>query len=233
VEIKMIVPHYVGSSLDGKMIHVDRTSDQSGLFDIHDASVTGDGIEVEHMSKEGYSLEPMTRSFGAVGGAPGNPTIFKLWRNDIKEPLITGQRSFDVRADGSPCILSVTSNGFVQSDAPREDFSLRLNIPQPQDGAHPNWSFEFKAANGGIAEELDSSAAMYRAPEGGYTNLFRFVLDDAHPWTRSGSKFNFYFYLADRKVYGRISFDLMFFRNKPPYIRTEYAINPTGSRILR
>ena len=232
VQITMVVPHFL-PGIDGMSIHVNRTSDANGLFDIHDATVTGDAVDIEGMSKEGYTLEPCHRGLGPTGGAPGNPMIFRLWRDDIKEPLITGQRSFDVRADGSPCILSVASNGFVQSDAPRGDFSLRLNIPQPQDGAHPNWSFEFEAANGGIAEELDPSAAMYRAPEGGYTNLFRFVLDDAHPWTRSGSKFNFYFYLADRKVYGRISFDLMFFRNKPPYIRTEYAINPTGSRILR
>ena len=26
----------------------------NGFFDIHDAKLTGDGIEVEHMSKEGY-----------------------------------------------------------------------------------------------------------------------------------------------------------------------------------
>ena len=90
----MTVPHFVANSLDGIMIHVHRTSDQSGLFDIHDASVTGDGIEVEHMSKEGYSLEPMTRKLWRGWRRSRNPMIFKLWRNDIKEPLITGQRSF-------------------------------------------------------------------------------------------------------------------------------------------
>lgn len=230
VDVTVQVRHY-DASVFGTSIKVDRKSDSAGLFDIH--NVTGDAFDLESISKKGYNAEPTRRGWGPTGGAPGNPVIFRLWRNDIKEPLITGQKSFEVLADGSPYILSVTTNGFIHSDAPREDFSISLNIPQPQDEAHPNWSFEFEAANGGIAEEMAPAAAMYRAPEGGYTNLFRFVLDDAHPWMRASSKFNFYFYLADRKVYGRISFELMFFRNKPPYIRTEYAINPTGSRILR
>ncbi len=229
----MIVPHYLGYSLDGRMIHVDRTSDADGLFDIHDASVTGDGIDIEYMSKEGYTLEPCNRGLGPVGGAPGNPRIFKLWRNDIKEPLITGQKSFPIEPNGTPYAIDFSSGTISPATTTSGDLELRINIPPPVGGKYPDWSCEFRPVNGGLAEETDTSSPMYLAPTVGYTNLFSYFQSPTNPWAPRNGTLRFYLRLKDGKEYGRISIDMALCVRNPNKLRVEYAINPTGSRILR
>jgi hypothetical protein len=233
VKIGMIVPHFVANSIDGRMIHVDRTSDADGLFDIHDASVTGDGIDIEYMSKEGYTLEPSCRSVGPTSGAPGNPTIFRLWRNDIKEPLITGQKSFPIEPNGTSYVINFSKGAISLSGTEDGDLKLRINLPQPIASKSPNWSCEFQPVNGGLAEETDTSAAMYLAPTSGYSNLFNFAISPTNPWTRQSGTLRFYLRLKDGKEYGRLSIDMAMWTTRPNILRVQYAINPTGSRILR
>jgi hypothetical protein len=233
VEITMTVPHYVAFSLDGKMIHLSRISDQNGFFDIHDASVTGDAVDIESMIKNGYTLEPMRRGLGPVGGAPGSPIIFKLWRNDIKEPLIKGGKSFPIEPDGTTYVIDFAKGTISSSGAEVGDFKLHFNLPQPIDRKHPNWSCEFQPVNGGLAEEPDASAAMYLAPTSGYSNLFNFAISPTNPWTRQSGTLRFYLCLKDGKEYGRISIDMAMWARKPNILRVEYAVNPNGSRILR
>lgn len=232
VHIKMMVAHYL-PGMEGMSIPVNRTSDANGLFDVHDANVTGDGIDIEYMSKEGYALEPMTRSFGPVGGAPGNPVIFRLWRNDIKEPLITGQKSFSIEPNGTSYIVDLTKGTISQSDGEDGDLKLRINMPPPVGGKYPDWWCEFRTVNGGLAEETDSSSPMFLAPTAGYTNLFSFSESATNPWNRQSGNLRFFLRLKNGNEYGRISIDMAACARNPNRLRIEYAINPTGSLILR
>jgi hypothetical protein len=228
VQIKIMVAYL---TLDGRSIPADRTSDSNGLFDVHD--VTGDGIDIEHMTKEGYTLEPMSTSFGPVGGAPGNPVIFKLWRNDIKEPLITGQKAFPIEPNGTSYVINFSKGTISLSGAENGDLEFRINMLPPIDGKYPHWSCEFQPVNGGLAEETDISSAMYLAPTSGYTNLFSFAISPANPWTRQSGTLRFYLRLKDGEEYGRVLIDMAAWARKTNILRVEYAINPTGSRILR
>ncbi len=232
VQIKMMVAHFL-PGLEGMSIPVNRTSDANGLFDVHDPKITGDGFDIEHMSKEGYTLEPMAKSFGPMGGAPGNPVIFKFWRNDIKEPLITGQKSFPIKPDGTSYLIDFSKGTISLSGAENGDLEFRMNMLPLIDGKYPHWSCDFQPVNGGLAEETDASSAMYLAPTSGYSNLFGFALSPANPWTRQSGTLRFYLRLNGGKEYGRVLIDMAMWARKPNLLRVEYAINPTGSRILR
>ena len=69
----------IDSFLSVKVIQVD------GLMFTVSAAIL---FDIESMSKEGYELEMTQRGYGAVGGSQASPVLFRLWRNDIKEPLI-------------------------------------------------------------------------------------------------------------------------------------------------
>ncbi len=232
VQIKMIVPHFL-PGLEGMSIPVNRTSDANGLFDIHDPNVTGDGIDMEHVSKEGYTLEPMARSFGPVGGAAGNPMIFKLWRNDIKEPLITGSRALQYLPDGRVYTIDITNGAITEGSLANGDITLWVRRPEKIVLAQRfDWSCELQLVSGGLAEEPDLNSAMYVAPTGGYSNTFHF--DARNGWSDTTGARRFYLKLK-KGEYGRASIEILAYYNKeiPGLIRIAYAINPTGSRILR
>jgi hypothetical protein len=230
VQIGIMIRHWT-VSLEGTSVRANRTSDASGYFDVHD--VTGDAFDLEGMSKEGYELEPTHRGWGPTGGAPGNPVIFKLWRNDIKEPLITGQKSLPIEPNGTPYVIDFSKGAILQSDGEGGDLILRIDMPPAIDGKYPDWSCEFRTVNGGLTEETDTSSAMFLAPTTGYSNLFSFFESATNPWNRQSGTLRLFLRLKDGKEYGRVSIDMAGCARKPDILRVEYAINPTGSRILR
>jgi hypothetical protein len=175
----------------------------------------------------------MSTSFGPVGGAPGNPVLFKLWRNEIKEVLITGRKSFPIKPDGTSYVINFSEGAISLSGAGNGDFELRINMLPRIDGKSPHWSCEFQPVNGGLAEETDLSSAMYLAPTSGYTNLFSFGLSPTNPWTRQSGTLRFYLRLKNGTEYGRISIDMAMWARKPNILRIDYAINPTGLHILK
>jgi len=232
VQIKLMVAHYL-PGLEGMSIPVNRTSDANGFFDVHDASVTGDGFDMAYVSKDGYTLEPMARSFGPVGGAPGNPMLLKLWRNDIKEPLVTGRDALDIIADGRSYVINVTNNFITGGIQGSGDFSVWIKRPDGVTWSNRfDWSCELHVIGGGLAEEPDLKSAMYVAPTDAYTNGFHF--DATNGWGKTTGARRFYLRLGNGN-YGRASIEILsyFDHQAPGLIRIEYAINPTGSRILR
>lgn len=228
VQIKIIVPYL---TIDGKSIREDRVSDSGGLFDIHD--VAGDAVDIENMRKDGYTLEPMQSGFGPVCGAPGNPMVFKLWRNDIKELLITGQKSFPIEPNGTSYVINFSTGTISQLGVGDGDFECRLNMLPLIGGKYPHWSCEFQTVNGGLAEETNASAAMYLAPTSGYSNQFSFAISPTNPWTHESGTLRFYLRLKNGKEYGRVSIDIALWTRKSHTLHVEYAINPKNSRILR
>jgi hypothetical protein len=77
---------------------------------------------------------------------------------------------------------------------------------------------------------------MFTAPEIGYTNLFG--LDEqqgANSWAGCFQDKRFYVRLRDGQMYGRIVISLYadFHRTKSGFIQLSYAVNPSGSHLLR
>jgi hypothetical protein len=234
VGIAIRVRHW-GANVFGSPIQLDRRSDSSGMFDIHDA--TGDSFSVESMGKAGYELEPMRLTFGPSGGAPGNPVIFKLWRNDIKEPLITGQRSVEIAPDGRKYFIDITNGTVSETSEGSADISVWIKRPpNVAPGQRFDWSGGLQVLKGGALREETLDAAMYVAPTDGYSNLVQFgEAANLNGWGGGFGSRRFYLSLNSGHQVGRITISLYAYYNRktPGLIRIEYAINPTGSRILR
>jgi hypothetical protein len=230
VHIHIVVRHWT-ASLNGTSLPLDRTSDANGNFDIH--GVTGDGFDVESMTKEGYEFEMTHRGYGPVGGAPSTPIIFKFWRNDIKEPLVTGSKTFHLIPDGRLYSIDITNGIIMEGTQSKADLLLWVKRPeQIVWGKRFDWSCEMQTVGGGMHEAEQSDPLMYVAPQDGYSNSFHF--DAGNGWPDETGDKHFFLQLKDGE-YGRVMIDIYAYYNKqiPGLIRIQYAINPTGSRILR
>jgi hypothetical protein len=220
------------------------TTDTSGQFDIHDNSAEGvyvilqkDGYEQESQKGNGYAL-------GAGGGSKNNPIVLKMWSTNSHEQLITGNKSFEVVPDGRPYFINLTDGSI--SERGNADLKVWIQYTnQVVQGQLSDWSAGIEIADGGLWEVPQTainsgfleepSVPMYSAPKDGYTPSFQ--LQQQIKGGQRGEIGNRYFYLLlnDGKEYGRMSINLFapYGRLHPGLIRISYAINPSGSRILR
>lgn len=76
---------------------------------------------------------------------------------------------------------------------------------------------------------------MYLAPTNNYTQSFKFEQKIGSGWGDTTGAKRFFVILNNGKVYGRITIELYAYYNEhnPGLVRLSYAINPSGSRILR
>jgi len=234
VHVAVRVRHWNIAAL-ANSIPVHRDTDISGMFDIH--NVTGDAFDLEGMSKEGYQLELTHRGFGPTGGAPGNPIVFKLWRKDIKEPLVKGKKTFNIIPDGRTYTIDITNGVIKESDQGTGDIKVWVTRPQSVElGQHFDWSCGIQVINGGLSQEPDLSSPMYVAPTDGYFNSFQFEESATrNGWGDGTGPRRFYISLNGGHQLGRMVVDIYAYYKPqvPGLIRIDYAINPTGSHILR
>lgn len=96
------------------------------------------------------------------------------------------------------------------------------------------WSCELAAPGGGLQES--DSQAMFTAPEAEYTNAFAFQESPGiGGWSDGFERKRFYIRLRRGRIYGCMSVDLYadYGGKQPALIRLSYAVNPSGSRLLR
>jgi hypothetical protein len=237
VEIKSVVqqitmpdslqgPELIGS----KYITVVRTTGADGRFEI--SGLNGDGFGIG-LTKDGYEAEPDHRSFGQIGGSYDNPVIFKMWSTNIHEQLITGNKSFDIVPDGRPYFINLTDDTISESG--NGDLKVWVQyMNQPVRGQLYDWSAGIEVINGGLLEK-GLGSPMYDAPTDGYVPTF-----EIHGKLKGGQRGDsgerqFYLKLKNGQEFGQMSIDLHapFNDQTPGLIRLSYAINPSGSRILR
>ncbi len=209
----------------------ERRSGPDGRFEIN--GVTGDAFDLESITKPGYEAEPTRRGFGATEGTIDIPVIFRMWDTNIHERLITGHRAFHVVPDGRGYLIDL-SNGTIAESGPGD---LRVWIKCPDNmvrGAMYEWSCEIDAIDGGLLEE-PAGIAMYIAPGEGYRPSFQFRGQVKGGQDGSPGEKYFYVELKDGQEYGAIAIEpcAPYNRQIPGLIRLSYAINPSGSRILR
>jgi hypothetical protein len=217
---------FVGS----KYTPLEYTSDSDGRFEIN--GITGDGGGVQ-IYKDGYEAESEKNGFG--GGASGsyaNPVIFKMWNTNIHEQLITGNKTFDIVPDGRPYFINLTDDTINESG--QGDLKVWINYTnQVVPNQLYDWSAGVVVVNGGL--QATSDDAMWMAPADGYVPSFQ-----KSEQIRGGERGqigdrSFYLQLQNGNEYGRMAIDLLapFNNQTPGLIRLSYAINPSGSRILR
>jgi hypothetical protein len=228
--------------LNGNVVRFDKETGIDGRFEIHDEK--GDNIQFNAIQREGYEVEPGARNFGVSSGSFLNPVIFKMWSTNIHEQLITGDKSFEIVPDGRPHFVNLTDGTISEHES--GDLKVWIQYTnQVVQGQLYDWSAGIEAVNGGLLEVPQAAIssgflgtppfAMYSAPTDGY--IPSFSLKSQIKGGQSGEIGNRFFYLRlkDGNEYGRMSINLFapYGRLHPGLIRLSYAINPSGSRILR
>lgn len=215
----------------GKPICIERTTDLGGRFEIHGETGNGYGCVV---TKDGYESEPNDRrSFASSNGSLQKPIIFRMWKTNIHEATITGDKNFQIVPDGRAYFVNLIDGTISESG----NGDLKVWVKRPAQvalGQKYDWSCEMDAINGGILQETDPYSSMFIAPMDGYEQTFQFNQEIGSGWGDSTGTKRFYVSLHDGKTYGRISVEIDAYYNKqiPGMIHLSYAINPSGSRIL-
>jgi hypothetical protein len=168
-----------------------------------------------------------------VGGSIESPVVFKMWSTNVHEQLITGGQSFHIVPDGRPYVIDLAKGTIAESG----DGDLKVWIKYAAEvvrGQTYDWSCEIDAINGGLLEE-PLGTAMYVAPAEGYIPVFQLQQQIKGGQSGSIGTRRFYVKLKNGQEYGRITIELDAPYNDrvPGMVRIQYALNPSGSRILR
>jgi hypothetical protein len=233
-----VTEEYVDASyrVTGSTTNVQRQTGADGRFELTGPKARI--VRIQRLAKEGYEPEMILRHYGEYGPQSTsyeNPAVFRLWSTNVHEPLITGERKFQIIPDGRHYVIDLIKGTIGEGN----EGDMVISIKRPESVTPPEkytWSCGM-AASGGLEPENDLNSAMYRAPVGGYTNVFNFHVAYNTPAGRGMSFDNrFYFKVRDGKMYGRLTADFWTTdRSDPAFglIRIVYAVNPSGSRLLR
>jgi hypothetical protein len=233
VKFKIYIRHWeLLANAMSNPIRVEKETDADGRFEVH--GETGDVLNVESIQKAGYELEPTQRSFGPSGGTAESPIVFKMWSTNIHEQLVTGQKSFQITPDGRTYAIDLTRGTLAESG----DGDLKVWVKRPAQvapGDKYDWSCEIAAVNGGVLQESNLNSSMYSAPIDGYKPMFRFEQKVGSGWGDTTGTMRFYIELSHGQTFGRMSIELFAYYNEnvPGLVRIQYAVNPSGSRLLR
>jgi hypothetical protein len=229
---QVFAPNAAGDfPVTNNLLHLTLETGADGRFEITGES--GTGVDFESIKKDGFEVEPMRRAQGAQQGSIDSPIIFKMWNTNIHEQLITGKPAFEIVPDGRSYFINLTS-GAISEDGNGDLQVVVKYADKVERNRLYDWSCQINVVNGGLLEET-TRAAMYLAPAEGYTNSFQ--MQDQIKGGQRGEigERRFYLLLKNRKEYGQMTINVNAPYNDdiPGLIRLSYAINPSGSRILR
>lgn len=216
-------------------------TDENGLFEF--TSIHGAGLGVT-ISKPGYENEWRNDIYSGDRSNPINRAIYRMWSTNIHEQLITGNKSFEMLPDGKPHFINLTDGTISEQEG--GDLKVWIQYTnQVVRGQLYDWSAGIVVINGGLWEvpqtamnsgfSDEPSIPMYVAPTDGYVPSF------GHKGQIKGGQSGeigsryFYLLLNNGKIYGRMNINLFapYGRLHAGLIRLSYAINPSGSRVLR
>jgi hypothetical protein len=219
---------------DLKTAHVQKQTGADGRFEV--SGLNGHSVTVRAFTKDGYEPEFWRRNYGEYGSQAGgviDPEVFRMWSTNLHEPLVSGEKSFVVTPDGRHYAIDLLKGTIAEGD----NGDLLAWIKRPEKvmwGQRYDWSCELTIPAGGLLQ--DSNYLMFRAPEAGYTNAF-VCQEHANPnrWSVATGDKRFYVRLRNGQMYGRITINLYadYHGKQPAMIHVSYAVNPSGSRLLR
>lgn len=216
-----------------KTIPLQRQTGADGRFEVSGAGLKGKYVVIKALTKAGYEQEFSGGCgiFGPQGTSFENPAVLKLWSTNMHEPLISGEKSFGLVPDGRHYAIDFKNSTITEGEA--GDLVVWTKLPQTVvRGERYAWSCEVSVPSGGLLE--NENQAMFMAPESGYTNPFAFQEQEDSNGRGCLENKRFYIQLSNG-MYGRIVISLYpdFHWTKNGLLRISYAINPSGSRLLR
>ena len=229
--LHLTLPNPLVPEFGSKNIQLEQISDANGRFEFHGETGEGFGVVI---TKDGYDAEPGSRGFGGgTSGSYENPVIFKMWSTNIHEKLITGEKTFEILPDGRLHVIDLVQGTIAE--AGEGDLKVWIQYTnQVTRGQLYDWSAGIEVMNGGLLEE-PRGTVMYSAPTDGYTSSFQLKQQIKGGQSGEIGDRSFYLLLNNGKEYGRMDINLYaaYGYLHPGLIRLSYAINPSGSRILR
>ncbi len=217
-----------------KRTRLQKQADADGRFEVSGGN--GKYVAFYALTKQGYEQEYPEQAcgmYGAQSGTPSEPIVFRMWSTNLHEPLVTGEKSFVVIPDGRHYGIDLIKGTIAEGD--EGDVIAWIKRPEKvEPHERYGWSCKLTVPGGGLLES--QSLAMFTAPETGYMNVFTHQVDAGQSgWGDGFERKRFYVKLRNGQMYGRIGVDLCahYRGNKPALIRISYAVNPSGSRLLR
>lgn len=164
--------------MGGKFVDHFTVSDNDGNFSFQ--GLRGAEIVIS-ISKEGYEFRSESRNFyysmarhAAERHNPdaNNPVVFNMWKQKGAEPLISDEKFYGIRGDGTPFTIYLIEGRKVEGRF--EDGDLIVSVRQPASvlaGQRFDWSFEIEAPGGGLIVP-EKTQYLNEAPADGYLSRF-------------------------------------------------------------
>jgi hypothetical protein len=201
-------------------------TDSDGRFQFLGIHGVGIGIWPQ---KEGYfyNLKQPSQRPDDYKPDPNNPIVFKMWKLNGAEPVVSSSIDAKIPYDGSTVVFDIATG----KESPEGDFRLALSrtpLEVRRGRDRYNWTVKIEIAHGGFIEESDFYP--YWAPESGYEPYLEFnISSNAVPWTYNLEK-NFYiknskglFGVMQLGVYPDLT---------PARLKVNFTVNPSGSQNL-
>lgn len=203
----------------------------------------GDVLTIEALEKAGYEAEPgALRGYGYNSSArftpdPKHPVVFRMWPQASKEPLVSGEKVFNLTPDARIYTLDLLKGSLKEG---ADDLGhLQVWIQRPLDvkfGQKYEWAFGLRAIHGGLCEELDQASSMWLAPETGYNPAYEWKQPSTPDgWSDGVANKRFFVKVQNGQICGRIAIEVysQYGSSTDGRFLVNYAVNPSGSRILR
>jgi len=226
-------PEYVApESVTSTNLTKETLTDSDGRFEWTDG--TGDVLNIETITKEGYRISPKTGlNYGVASGSFENPVIFKMWKLGESQKLISHSLSrVGIPVDGQPVQFDLFGGLKVPSAGQLIiRFERDPQILSSGDSRY-GWTAEIEIPNGGLIVSNDEF--MYEAPESGYQEFFKVEMSKTADGWKSTLDQSFYIQLENGKYFGTLTVHLLTFHSPPPIVlNLDMTINPNGSRNLQ
>jgi hypothetical protein len=213
---------------------VELATDANGRFEL--TGVQGDAVSIEDISKSGYQLSGKTSLSYAyaeetLSPDPSSPVIFKLWKKQGADRLVTGDKFYGVVPDGRVYTLDLLAHKKTEGGQDAGDLKVSVQRPEKADRKTKfDWSFSIDGISGGVIESPDDFLNL--APETGYQAHYQFRMVASNPdWVPEVTK-QFYIQSRDGKIYSRITVEVIPDYKDKSVFSVKYFVNPTGSRNL-
>jgi hypothetical protein len=234
VRLEISVRHWsveATGKLQGHALKFVKNTDARGRLEVH--GVTGDGIDVLTLHKDGYDSSPsLTAHYGPSGASRSELVIFRLWKLGEKAPLVTGDHFFRIVPDGRTYTIDLIGGRKFESADAMGDF--KFSIMRPANITRQDrygWSFRIEPIDGGILESIDEF--MNEAPEIGYSADYAFTLSQSDPEWSYRVKKSFFLKSRGGQNYARLRVEVFAYYKDGGVFDIHYAVNPAGSRNLQ
>lgn len=225
--------------ISAKYPKIEAVTDDDGRFQFSDAS--GDDLKIESLEKADYEAEPQElRDFGYNISEnhvpdPSNPVVLTMWKIGMKQSLVVGDKLFPIIPDGRVYTMDLLNCTLTEGEG-EGDFQISLRRAQNAAwGKKYDWSFSMSVSSGGVVEESNPNSSMSIAPKTNYTNALSKVVSESDEGWGYTFKKRLYCKTRATQIFGRmdIQIDAFYLKDKQGRLSITYAVNPSGSPVLR